>query len=108
MSDQPITEFPFRRAVEDGRRSLVIYGQERTGVSDLYHQVLTMPVWLLLLLLATAYLTINTLFGLLYMAVPGSVTDAKPGSFLDAFFSPLKAVASSLKYWISVPGSGPS
>ncbi len=25
-----------------------------------------------------------------------------------AFFWPLKAVASSLKYWISVPGSGPS
>ena len=26
----------------------------------------------------------------------------------SAFFWPLKAVASSLKYWIRVPGSGPS
>ena len=27
---------------------------------------------------------------------------------ISAFFLALKAVASSLKYWMSVPGSGPS
>ena len=40
----------------------------------------------LLLMLAAAYVAINVVFGLLYMVVPGSITNARPGSFLDAFF----------------------
>ena len=40
----------------------------------------------------------NSLIWLLMTPLPSSV----------AFFCALKAVASSLKYWIRVPGSGPS
>ena len=40
----------------------------------------------------------NSLMRLLITPLPSST----------AFFWALKAVASSLKYWISVPGSGPS
>jgi inward rectifier potassium channel len=72
--------------MDQGRTSIVVLGQERTGFTDLYHRVLTMPMGLLLLLLAVAYLVINAVFGLLYMVVPGSITNARPGSFLDAFF----------------------
>jgi len=43
-------------------------------------------VGFLLLLLGAAYLTINAVFGVLYMLVPGSITNARPSSFMDAFF----------------------
>jgi len=65
---------------------MLVVGQESAGFTDLYHRVLTMPVGELLLVLGAAYLTINIAFGLLYMVVPGSITNARPGSFLDAFF----------------------
>ena len=65
---------------------MLVVGQESAGFTDLYHRVLTMPMRDLLLLLAAAYVAINVAFGLLYMVVPGSITNARPGSFLDAFF----------------------
>jgi inward rectifier potassium channel len=79
MAARPIRNSPFRS-------STLIIGQEPGGFTDLYHQVLTMPVGVFLLLLATAYLGINVIFGLLYMVVPGSISNARPGSFLDSFF----------------------
>lgn len=79
MATRPIRNSPFRSGT-------LIIGQEPGGFTDLYHQVLTMPVGVFLLLLATAYLGINVIFGLLYMVVPGSISNARPGSFLDAFF----------------------
>jgi len=74
------------RPVSPFRNSVVILGQERAGFTDLYHRVLTMPMGALLLLLAATYLVINAVFGLLYLIVPGSITNAHAGSFLDAFF----------------------
>ncbi len=53
---------------------------------DLYHGALTIG-WPWFLLYATlAYLTVNALFALLYLLRPGSIQNAQPGSFLDAFF----------------------
>ena len=37
-----------------------------------------------------------------------AVVESRPCRRIVPFFSALNAVASSLKYWISVPGSGPS
>jgi inward rectifier potassium channel len=79
MSDQPQQRSALRPGIE-------VLGRDRAGLTDLYHQVLTMPVGVLLLLLAAAYLTINALFGVLYLVAPGSISHARPGSFLDAFF----------------------
>jgi inward rectifier potassium channel len=79
MSDQPPPRPTFRSGIE-------VIGRDRAGLTDLYHQVLTMPVGFLLLLLGAAYLTINAVFGVLYMLVPGSITNARPSSFMDAFF----------------------
>jgi inward rectifier potassium channel len=39
------------------------------------------------------YLTLNTLFALLYMVQPGSVTEARPGSFRDHFFFSVETFA---------------
>lgn len=86
MSNPSPSDYPFRRAMVDGRRNIVVLGQDQPGMTDLYHRVLTMPVGVLLALLAGAYLAINVIFGVLYMAAPGAITNARPGSFLDAFF----------------------
>ena len=67
-------------------RNVEVLGSKRPGFTDLYHRVLTMPIGGLLLVLAAAYLAINAVFALLYMVVPGSITNARPDSFLDAFF----------------------
>jgi inward rectifier potassium channel len=60
---------------------------------DVYHLLLTMPWIWFFGIQALAYLVFNTIFALLYLAVPGSVANAKPGSFLDAFFFSVQVMA---------------
>ena len=59
----------------------------RTGLTrDLYHRALTLRWRGFLLLVTTIYLAANVAFAALYMAQTGSIVNARPGSFLDAFF----------------------
>ena len=71
--------------VEAKRPDIFVIGAERRGLTDLYHQVLTMPPWGLPVLLAAAYLLANVVFAGLYL-VTGGVQGMRPGSFADAFF----------------------
>lgn len=81
---------PWRASIKamarEGAKGVVVLGRDRLGVSDLYHRILTMPLWGLLLLLAVVYFLTNVLFALLYLAQPGSIAGARPGAFADAFF----------------------
>ena len=69
-----------------GASSLTYRGLPRDGWKDGYHYLLTMPVWAFIALMASAYLAINTLFGLLYLLDSAGLSGARPGSFQDAFF----------------------
>jgi inward rectifier potassium channel len=71
--------------VEASRPDIIILGAEKRGLTDLYHQVLTMPAWGLPLFLAGAYLGANALFACLYL-IFGGVDGMAHGSFADAFF----------------------
>ena len=75
-----------RSMVRGGRRAVVILGRDRAGLNDLYHRILTMSLWGLLLLLAAVYLVANALFASLYLLQPGDIAGARPGSFADCFF----------------------
>jgi inward rectifier potassium channel len=86
MTDEGPQRNEVQSIVMGGRRSFVAIGQERGGFRDLYHQVLTMPVWGLLLMLACAYLVVNILFAIVYLLQPDAISGARPGSFADAFF----------------------
>ena len=77
---------PLRSIARAGREGVVVVGRDRTGLNDLYHRILNMPLWGLLLLLAVIYGLANVLFALLYLLQPGSIAGAQPGSFADAFF----------------------
>ena len=67
------------------RPDIFVVGAEPRGLTDLYHQVLTMPARGLPLLLAGAYLGANAIFAVVYM-LTGGVDGMRQTSFADAFF----------------------
>ncbi len=60
---------------------------------DLYHRTLTLRWWWFLLLGIGLYLLVNAVFGLLYLLQPGSIQNARPGSFADAFFFSVQCIS---------------
>jgi inward rectifier potassium channel len=93
---------PIRNAeVEAKRPDILVVGAERRGLTDLYHQVLTMPPWGLPVLLAAAYLLANVIFAGLYM-LTGGVDGMAHGSFADAFFFSVQTL-STIGYGGMIP-----
>src|SRR5436309_14129662 len=60
---------------------------------DLYHHLLSAPWPRLLATIAGLYLAANALFALAYLARPGSIGNARPGSLVDAFFFSVQTMA---------------
>ena len=60
---------------------------------DPYHLLLTMPWIGFLTLFWATYVVINALFALAYLAQPGCLANAEPGSFADAFFFSVETLA---------------
>jgi inward rectifier potassium channel len=79
-------------------------GMRRTGFSDAYHYMMTMPMTWLLLTLVSGYLLANAVFAVLYLASPGSIANAEPGSFADAYFFSVQTMA-TIGYGALLPGS---
>jgi len=73
---------------------VVRLGEARLPWHDLYHRLLTLSWPGFILALALAYLAINSLFALAYLAREGSIANARPGSFLDALFFSVQTLAS--------------
>lgn len=65
---------------------VVAEGRHASPVEDLYHFVLTRTWSQFFALVTLIFLALNTVFALLYVAVPGSIANAREGSFEDAFF----------------------
>jgi inward rectifier potassium channel len=81
------TQRPRPRLVERGaQESLIRVGLRKYWYEDLYHRALTVSWRGFMLLAAAVYLGANTLFALVYLLQPGAIANARPGSFLDAFF----------------------
>jgi inward rectifier potassium channel len=85
-----------------GRLDVKVLGRQRMVWNDLYHQVLTIPLWGLLILLAVVYLGANAAFALLYMVQPGSISGARPHSFADAFFFSVQTLG-TVGYGVMTP-----
>jgi inward rectifier potassium channel len=71
---------------------------------DVYHLLLTMPWRWFFGVQAVAYLIFNAVFALFYLAVPGSVANARPGSFTDAFFFSVQTMA-TIGYGVMAPAT---
>lgn len=68
-------------------------GDGGLGGRDLYHALLTMEWRWFFGLLALSYVIFNLTFALLYLIEPGSIGNAKGGSFTDAFFFSVQTMA---------------
>ncbi len=53
---------------------------------DIYHQILTMRWRTFMACGVVLYVAVNALFAALFLLQPGSIANARPGSFADAFF----------------------
>ena len=72
--------------------------------SDLYHRTLTMT-WPRFFATGLAiYVLANMVFGVLYFLQPGSLTNARPGSFADAFFFSVETIA-TIGYGVMAPAT---
>jgi len=80
-------------ARETADKTLAI-GLPRPWLRDLYHQTLQMGWCPFLLLGGLLYIALNLGFALLYLAQPGAIANARPGSFEDSFFFSVQTVAS--------------
>ncbi len=69
-----------------GERLPVITRAERAPIIDLYHRVMALPLWGVLILMGATYLAINLAFGALFMLAPGGVGNLRAGDFWNAFF----------------------
>jgi inward rectifier potassium channel len=60
---------------------------------DLYHRALTLRWRWFLLSGCVVYILVNAVFAGLYLLQPGSIQNARPGSFADAFFFSVQCIS---------------
>lgn len=75
-----------------GRR-VTMLGARRYDFSDLYHLILTLSWPQFFTIVFLFYLSVNSVFALAFLASPGSIANARPGSFVDAFFFSTETLA---------------
>ena len=93
------------RMVQRGAaEGLLRVGLEEKWHRDLYHRLLTLSWLNFMLLSAVVYVAANVIFALLYFIQPGSIANAAPGSFLDAFFFSVETFA-TLGYGVLSPAT---
>ncbi len=68
-------------------------GRKWAPYEDLYHSVLTRSWWEFVAMVATAFVLANAFFGCAYLLQPGSISNAREGSFEDAFFFSVQTMA---------------
>lgn len=78
-----------------------IRGRHRSP-RDVYHWLLTTSWPLFAALGLGAYLTLNTLFAVLYLLDPGGIEHARPGVFADAFFFSVETIG-TIGYGVLAP-----
>jgi inward rectifier potassium channel len=69
-----------------GTRAAIIKGQDAGRFLDFYYGILTASWPGFVLRLGAIFLIVNLAFAILYVADRGGISNARPGSFADAFF----------------------
>jgi inward rectifier potassium channel len=93
--DEPIS-------VRLGALEFLKKGATRYDPRDPYHVAVTLSWRRFFLALLVVYFAINVVFALLYMLQPGSVANARPYSFIDAFFFSIETLA-TVGYGVMAP-----
>jgi inward rectifier potassium channel len=87
-----------------GAVQLTTRGAARYDLRDPYHFMVTLTWPRFFLALLAVDLAINIVFALLYLADPGSIANARPGAFADAFFFSIETLA-TVGYGTMAPAS---
>jgi len=82
-----------RKSARIGPLDVTKVGIARFDLRDPYHLALTASWPVFTLAVLTLYIAINILFATLYVAVPGSIGNARPGSIFDGFFFSMETLA---------------
>jgi inward rectifier potassium channel len=104
MADEDEGKPPAATYPRLGSTRLNYRGLPRNGWRDAYHVLLTMPLAAFFAVMGGAFLTLNTLFAVLYLLDPGGLNGARPGSFFDAFFFSVQTLG-TLGYGVISPRS---
>lgn len=78
---------------EGNARIAVLEDRPQGVLSDIYHLLLVMPWPFFLAFALLSYLTLNTVFAVLYLLGGDAIANAEPGNFWDAFFFSVQTVA---------------
>jgi inward rectifier potassium channel len=78
---------------EVGELAFIKKGISRFDLRDPYHVAVTLTWPRFLAALLGLYLAVNLVFATLYTIVPGAITNARPGHFIDAFFFSFETLA---------------
>lgn len=71
----------------------LIVGGERSFFKDLYYSLISVSWPRFFIFLTAVYAALNFVFATLYFIVPGSILNAKPGSFSDLYFFSVHTLA---------------
>jgi inward rectifier potassium channel len=99
-----------RQRIEDGieinlgSTSVLKVGTTRYDLRDPYHFTVALRWPHFVALFLSLYFTLNLIFAVLYAAVPGSLTNARPGSLSDAFFFSVETLA-TVGYGVMAPAT---
>jgi inward rectifier potassium channel len=85
-----------------GQRMAVVKGQDSGRFMDFYHDILTNSWPVFFLKLALAFVAVNLGFAVLYVADRHGIANARPGSYLDAFFFSVQTLG-TLGYGVMAP-----
>ena len=75
-----------------GQKSAGVIGVRHTGIRDVYYSLAAASWPVTLAILVAAFLTANAIFAALYSYF-GGISNARPGSYLDAFFFSVQTLA---------------
>lgn len=87
-----------------GVATLIRVGLPTDWRGDLYHRALTLSWPQFMGLIAFVYLMANLFFAFLYWLQPASITNAAPGSYLDAFFFSVETIG-TIGYGVLSPAT---
>jgi inward rectifier potassium channel len=108
MSDMPKVQRPrvgkVRGAFQLGNSQIKRVGIKSWYWSDAYHLMLTLSWPRFFAVVGALYFVTNLAFALAFYLVPGSVQNARPGSFLDMVFFSIETLA-TVGYGYMNPGS---
>lgn len=95
---------PRQHEVQYGGFQLFSTGAARFDLSDPFHFIATISWPAFFACLLGTELLLNTLFALLYVAVPGAIANVRTGNIADAFFFSIETLA-TVGYGTMVPAS---